>query len=97
MSPAIHNAGFDRVGHDGVYLPMPIPPEYEHFKATVATWLDFAPLEKQGLLEAETVPLTVGAALKLMNAAKISALFVVEGGKPVGIVHMHDLLREGVA
>jgi 3-dehydroquinate dehydratase/shikimate dehydrogenase len=39
MSPAIHNAGFDAVGHDGVYLPMPIPPEYEHFKATVGSWL----------------------------------------------------------
>jgi 3-dehydroquinate dehydratase/shikimate dehydrogenase len=39
MSPAIHNAGFTETGFDGVYLPMPIPPEYEHFKATVATWL----------------------------------------------------------
>lgn len=25
MSPLIHNAGFEAVGHDGVYLPMPIP------------------------------------------------------------------------
>ena len=33
LSPAIHNAGFDAAGYDGVYLPMPIPPEYEHFKA----------------------------------------------------------------
>lgn len=24
MSPAIHNAGFEAVGHDGVYLPMPV-------------------------------------------------------------------------
>lgn len=39
----------------------------------------------------------VGAALQSMNAAKISALFVVEGRRPVGIVHMHDLLRAGVA
>ena len=34
-SPHIHNAGFTAVGHDGVYLPLPIPPEWEHFKATV--------------------------------------------------------------
>jgi arabinose-5-phosphate isomerase len=39
----------------------------------------------------------VGAALELLNSAKITALFVVEDGKPVGIVHMHDLLRIGVA
>jgi len=25
MSPLIHNAGFEAVGHDGVYLPMPVP------------------------------------------------------------------------
>jgi len=39
MSPAVHNAGFDAAGVNGVYLPMPIPPEYEHFKATAASWL----------------------------------------------------------
>ncbi len=48
MSPAIHNAGFDAVDYNGVYLPMPIPPEYEHFKATVGEWLDFAPLHFHG-------------------------------------------------
>jgi arabinose-5-phosphate isomerase len=41
--------------------------------------------------------LLVGAALELLNEAKITALFVVEGRRPVGIVHMHDLLRIGVA
>ncbi len=48
MSPAIHNAGFDATEFNGVYLPMPIPPEYEHFKATVGSWLDFAPLDFRG-------------------------------------------------
>ncbi len=48
MSPAIHNAGFEVVGHDGVHLPMPIPPEYEHFKATVGAWLDSGPLNFRG-------------------------------------------------
>lgn len=48
MSPAIHNAGFDATGFNGVYLPMPIPPEYEHFKATITTWLDYAPLHFRG-------------------------------------------------
>jgi arabinose-5-phosphate isomerase len=36
-------------------------------------------------------------ALELLNAAKITTLVVTEAGKPVGILHMHDLLRAGVA
>ncbi|WP_296816257.1 KpsF/GutQ family sugar-phosphate isomerase [Brevundimonas sp.] len=35
-------------------------------------------------------------ALKLMNEARITVLFVVDQGRPVGIVHVHDLLRAGV-
>lgn len=35
--------------------------------------------------------------LDLMNRSKITALFAVEGGRPVGILHLHDLLRAGVA
>jgi arabinose-5-phosphate isomerase len=45
-------------------------------------------------------PETMSAeALRLMNEAErpFTALFVVEGGKPVGILHIHDLLRTGVA
>lgn len=47
----------------------------------------------------KTVPpdLLAGAALELINASKITALFVVDAGRPVGIVHIHDLLRAGVA
>lgn len=48
MSPPIMNAGFGEVAHDGVYLPLPIPADYVHFKATVASWLDFAPLQFRG-------------------------------------------------
>ena len=35
-------------------------------------------------------------ALNHMNAAKITSMFVVENGKPVGLVHIHDFLRAGV-
>jgi len=28
---------------------------------------------------------------------KVTALFAVEAGKPVGIIHVHDLLRAGTA
>ncbi|RMH24194.1 MAG: type I 3-dehydroquinate dehydratase [Planctomycetota bacterium] len=34
-SPAAHNAAFEAAGFDGVDLPIPIPPEWEHFAATV--------------------------------------------------------------
>jgi arabinose-5-phosphate isomerase len=39
----------------------------------------------------------VGSALDVLNQTKITALFVVTEGRPVGVVHMHDLLRIGVA
>lgn len=35
-------------------------------------------------------------ALSIMNTKSITCLFVVEGGKPVGILHIHDCLRAGV-
>jgi arabinose-5-phosphate isomerase len=38
-----------------------------------------------------------GEALRLMNERRITALFVVEQGRPGGILHVHDLLRAGVA
>jgi arabinose-5-phosphate isomerase len=41
--------------------------------------------------------LLVGAALEMLNASRITALFVVEDGRPVGVVHVHDFLRTGVA
>jgi len=39
----------------------------------------------------------VSEALELLNATKVTALFVVEDGKPLGIIHVHDLLRAGAA
>ncbi|MCS6854517.1 MAG: KpsF/GutQ family sugar-phosphate isomerase [Elioraea sp.] len=36
-------------------------------------------------------------ALREMNERRITALFVVEHDRPVGILHVHDLLRAGVA
>jgi arabinose-5-phosphate isomerase len=46
------------------------------------------------------------AALEQINSLKrggasrppgVTQMFVVEDGKPIGIVHVHDLLRAGVA
>ena len=39
----------------------------------------------------------VASALEVLNSVSITALLVVEEKRPVGIVHMHDLLRIGVA
>jgi arabinose-5-phosphate isomerase len=39
----------------------------------------------------------VSETIELINAMKITALFVIDGGRPVGIVHIHDLLRAGAA
>jgi len=44
-----------------------------------------------------TPDLMASAALEIINASEITALFVVENGRPVGIIHIHDLLRAGVA
>jgi arabinose-5-phosphate isomerase len=36
-------------------------------------------------------------ALEVLNSVKITTLIVTEASKPVGIIHLHDLLRAGVA
>lgn len=48
-SPHVHNAAFDAVDHDGVYLPLLVQPGYESFKAFMETWLGFVPLDLSGL------------------------------------------------
>jgi len=39
----------------------------------------------------------VSETLEILNSMKVTALFAIEAGKPVGIVHVHDLLRVGAA
>jgi arabinose-5-phosphate isomerase len=36
-------------------------------------------------------------AIEVLNSVKITALIVTDADKPVGIIHLHDLLRAGVA
>lgn len=38
----------------------------------------------------------IADAIAIMNAKRITLLFAVEEGRPVGVVHMHDLLAAGV-
>ena len=60
LSPMVHNAGFEARGHDGVYLPMPIPTaettagddelsSAAAFKATLLELIDHPTLDLAGL------------------------------------------------
>ena len=35
--------------------------------------------------------------LRTMNERKITQIFVLDDGRPAGIIHMHDLLKSGLA
>ena len=39
----------------------------------------------------------VSEVIETLNSANITAVFIVDGTKPVGVVHLHDLLRIGAA
>ena len=47
-SPLVHNAGFDAIDHDGVYLKFPIAPGWEPFKATLGALIDHESLDFSG-------------------------------------------------
>lgn len=44
-----------------------------------------------------TKDIMASEAIKIMHDKKITNIFVVENGKPVGVIHIHDLLNNGVA
>jgi arabinose-5-phosphate isomerase len=39
----------------------------------------------------------ISETLDILNSMKVTALFAVDAGKPVGVIHVHDLLRAGAA
>ncbi len=39
----------------------------------------------------------ISETLDLLNTMKVTALFAIDAGKPVGVIHVHDLLRAGAA
>src|SRR5438876_1779511 len=41
--------------------------------------------------------LLASEALEILNSSKITALIVTDANRPIGIVHLHDILRAGVA
>jgi len=56
------------------------------------------PVEEVMTREPKVIPpaLPVGQAVQVLQDKKITALFVVDAGTPVGLVHIHDFLRLGV-
>ena len=44
-----------------------------------------------------TPDILAAEAVKEMNEKKITQLFVIDSGRPVGIIHLHDCLKAGVA
>ena len=56
----------------------------------------FTPKTKKGDSPGARIGRLAGDALALLSRNKITAVFVVEGGKPVGLVHVHDCLSTGV-
>jgi arabinose-5-phosphate isomerase len=57
-------------------------------------------MDARAVMTADPVTITSHAlateALQVMNGKSITSLFVVDDGKPVGIVHIHDCLRAGI-
>jgi 3-dehydroquinate dehydratase / shikimate dehydrogenase len=60
LSPAVHNAGFEAMGIDAVYVPLPVPGGieggpiaaaggYENLKATLGELMDFGALSLRGV------------------------------------------------
>ena len=39
----------------------------------------------------------ISETLDILNSMKVTALFAVDAGRPVGVIHVHDLLRAGAA
>ncbi len=49
ISPIVHNAGFADTGFNGVFMPLPVAPGWESFKATVGVLLEDGGFRLRGL------------------------------------------------
>lgn len=61
---------------------------------------DVASLKAEDILSANPLTVTsdalVSDALDLMRSRNITQLLVVDGGKYLGVIHLHDILKEGI-
>jgi 3-dehydroquinate dehydratase/shikimate dehydrogenase len=89
MSPAIHNAAFSAVGHDGIYLPMLVEPDYESFRNFMADFLNCDGMELSGL--SVTIPHKANA----LRYLKEKCGGVEELAERIGAVNTLIIRREG--
>lgn len=69
MSPLVHNAGFEEIRWDGVYVPMPVEGSYESFKATVFS------LSQDSILDFCGASVTLPHKLHLARTCEVNGLF----------------------
>ena len=97
MSPAIHNAAFDKTGYDGVYLPLLVNEGYESFKAFMESFLAYEPLDLSGL--SVTIPHKESALRYLQEkgaeidelAVRIGAVNTIVIDRPAGALKLRGL------
>lgn len=89
MSPAIHNAAFDAIGYDGIYVPLLVEGSYESFKAFMETFIAFEPLHLSGL--SITIPHKENALRYLKEkGAQVEPL-----AESIGAVNTISIQRDG--
>ena len=89
MSPAVHNAAFDHVGYNGVYLPLLVNAGYESFKAFMESFVPFAGLDLSGL--SVTIPHKENALRYLQEkGAEIDPLAVRTGAVNTICIDRHE-------
>jgi 3-dehydroquinate dehydratase/shikimate dehydrogenase len=89
MSPAIHNAAFDKTGFDGIYVPLLVNEGYESFKAFMESFVTFRGLDLCGL--SVTIPHKENALRYLsVRAAEVEPL-----ARQIGAVNTIIIDRDG--
>lgn len=101
LSPLVHNAAFERTGHDGVYVPLPIPtsaaadqsPQAQSdddllFKTTLLSLLEHEPLQLSGL------SVTLPHKERLVRLAREQGWHLDDGSKATGAANTLLVRRE---
>ncbi len=100
LSPLIHNAGFESVGHDGVYLPLPIASDadaddgnFESFKATVLELIDHEGLDFCGA--SVTIPHKEHLVRLAHEQGTSRNWFLTPGAAAIGAANTLTIERDG--
>lgn len=89
MSPGVHNAGFGAAEIDAVYLPLPVPEEWEHFKATVGA------MAAEPLLGLRGLSVTAPHKRRLVRLAREEGWSIERRAERTGAANTLALSEEG--